>query len=122
MSETENNEKRSNDGDLIIFDGSTLDLAVLVIDLCHISLETLEIAGFDGIYGQVELLEFWRRRLAVKLLLIARVIGSGGKRFWFGRVGRWVGVHSEFANYIYSGVYHEYMCIFKLYIPIICTF
>ena len=75
MSETENNEKRSNDGDLIRFDGSTLDLAVLVIDLCRISLETLEIAGFDSIYGQVELLEFWRRRLALKLLLIARVIG-----------------------------------------------
>ena len=104
----------SDGSPLDLVDGSPLDLVVLVVDLRHISLETLEIAGFYGIYGQVGLLEFWRSRLALKLLLIARVIGLGGKRFWFGPVGGWVGVRSELTNYIYSGVYHEYMLIFNL--------
>ena len=113
MSETENNEKRSN-GNV----GSLLGLTMLVVDLRHISLEMLEIAGFDGIYGYVELLEFGRR-LALKLLLIARVVGSSGVRFWFSWIG---GLGFPVNSLIIFIVEYTMNICFKLYMCICVCF
>ena len=118
MSETENNEKRSNGGGLVRYYGSLLGLTMLVVDLRHISLETLEIAGFDGIYGYVELLEFWRR-LALKLLLIARVVGSSGVRFWFSWIG---GLGFPVNSLIIFIVEYTMNICFKLYMCICVCF